>query len=131
MVSLRCVFAFVAEVGYGTPVAPAQDTYSFGVLLLELLTGRQPIDASYGEAGHIAAWVRESVLQNEGIMSTSVLDPSLLHPTNLAAKDEMLSVQRIALLCTRANPADRPTMRDVASLLNSLPQGNGNEIQEC
>jgi hypothetical protein len=31
-------------------------------------------------------------------------------------------VQEIALLCTQKNPADRPTMRDVESMLEALSQ---------
>lgn len=71
---------------------------------------------------HIAAWVNANVLQNEGRMSNSVLDPSLLDPTNLTAKVEMLYVRRIALLCTREIPTDQPTMRDVAEQLKSRSQ---------
>jgi serine/threonine protein kinase len=97
--------------------------YSYGVVLLELLTGKEPChDPSYGEALDVVAWVRESVQLNEGRVSESVLDPSLLHSMDSAATNEMLSVQEIALLCTRKNPADRPTMRDVETMLETLSQ---------
>jgi serine/threonine protein kinase len=97
--------------------------YSYGVVLLELLTGKEPCqDPSYGETSDVVAWVKEIVHLNEGRVSESVLDPSLLHSQDPAATNEMLSVQEIALLCTRKNPADRPTMRDVESMLESLSQ---------
>ena len=112
----------IAEVGYGTLVSPKLDVYSYGVLLLELITGKQPVDASHGETWHIVEWVKASVLQNEGQMTDCVLDPLLLENLNVTTRNEMLFVQRIALLCTRATPTDRPTMRDVADLLKSLSQ---------
>jgi serine/threonine protein kinase len=97
--------------------------YSYGVVLLELLTGKEPShDPSYGEALDIVAWVRESMRLNEGRVSESVLDPALLHSTDSAVRKEMLYVQEIALLCTQKNPADRPTMRDVESMLEALSQ---------
>jgi serine/threonine protein kinase len=97
--------------------------YSYGVVLLELLTGKEPShDPSYGEALDIVAWVRESMQLNEGRVSESVLDPSLRHSKDSAATKEMLCVQEIALLCTQKNPADRPTMRDVETMLESLSQ---------
>jgi serine/threonine protein kinase len=97
--------------------------YSYGVVLLELLTGKEPShDPSYGEALDIVAWVRESMQLNEGRVSESVLDPLLRHSKDSAAITEMLSVQEIALLCSQKNPADRPTMRDVESMLEALSQ---------
>jgi serine/threonine protein kinase len=97
--------------------------YSYGVVLLELLTGKEPShDPSYGEALDIVAWVKESMQLNEGRVSESVLDPSLRHSKDSAATKEMLCVQEIALLCTQKNPADRPTMRDVETMLETLSQ---------
>jgi serine/threonine protein kinase len=96
--------------------------YSYGVVLLELLTGKEPChDPSYGEALDVVAWVKERVQLNEGRVCKSVLDPRLLHSKDAAPTYEMLCVQEIALLCTQKNPADRPTMRDVESMLETLP----------
>ena len=55
-------------------------------------------------------------------MNESVLHPLLLPSSNSAAKEEILFVPRIGFLCSRDNPIDQPTIRDVAQLLTRLPQ---------
>jgi hypothetical protein len=66
--------------------------------------------------------MKESVFQNGGKMSDSILDSMIFDPTNLVEKNEMFYVERIALLCTRKNPVDQLTMKDVANLLKNLSQ---------
>lgn len=107
--------------GYSTLVTPKLDVYSYGVLLLELLTGKRPTnDASFGESLHVVAWVKEKVQQNKGKMSEVVLDPVLLEEESLGGKEEMLCMQRLALMCTQNNPLDRPAMKEVVEMVSSL-----------
>lgn len=65
-------------------------------------------------------------------MPDSILDPLLLDPTNLAARDGMLFVQRVPLLCTRKNPTDQPTVRDVTDVLKRISRGSKmrNELED-
>lgn len=86
------------------------DIYSFGVVLLELLTGRRPI--LYG--GDLVTWVRESMQANQSVIS--ILD-SRLDLSDLVMVDEMLLVLKVALFCTNNSPAERPTMRVVLHML--------------
>jgi hypothetical protein len=108
-------------------VRPRGDATAGRVLIRRGIAGafdwKEPChDPSYGEALDIVAWVKESMQLNEGRVSESVLDPSLRHSQDSAATKEMLCVQEIALLCTQKNPADRPTMRDVETMLETLSQ---------
>jgi Leucine-rich repeat (LRR) protein len=108
------------EYGYGTSVTEKVDVYSYGVVLLELLIGKQPVDLSFGESMHIVAWVRARVQQNGGANVNDVLDSRLLMTTITdAQRTQMLHVLRIAILCTKDAPSDRPTMRNVLDLLRT------------
>lgn len=101
--------------------------YSYGVLLLELLTGKQAVDPSFGDCMHIVAWVRERVQQSGSLSQRTVganvgediFDPKLLHTKNNDQKVHMLRVLWIAMRCARETPADRPTMREVVEMLRT------------
>lgn len=106
-------------------MTPKVDVYSYGVLLLELLTGKQAVDPTFGDHMHIIAWVRARVHQSGSVSQHSVganvgddiFDPKLLQSTNNDQKVHMLRVLRIAMRCAREAPADRPTMREVVEML--------------
>ncbi|XP_062197444.1 receptor protein-tyrosine kinase CEPR2-like [Phragmites australis] len=99
------------ELAYSLKVTEKTDVYSFGVVLLELVTGRNPIDPRFGEDKDIVFWL-SSKLASESL--DDVLDPRVA----LSARDDMLKVLKIAVLCTAKLPAGRPTMRDVVKMLN-------------
>lgn len=89
------------------------DTYSFGVVLLELLTGKRPLDSEFGESIDIVEWIRRKVRDNKSL--EEALDPNVGNCKHV--QEEMLLVLRIALLCTAKLPKDRPSMRDVTTML--------------
>lgn len=89
------------------------DIYSYGVVLLELITGKRPLDPEFGESVDIVEWIRRKIRDNRPL--EEALDPSVGNCRHV--QEEMLLVLRVALLCTARLPKDRPTMRDVIMML--------------
>lgn len=91
--------------------------YSFGVVLLELVTGRKPVGGEFGDGVDIVQWVRKMTGGNkEGVLK--ILDPRL--PT--VPLHEVMHVFYVAMLCVEEQAVERPTMREVVQILTELPK---------
>ncbi|XP_012085218.1 MDIS1-interacting receptor like kinase 1 [Jatropha curcas] len=107
-------YGYIApEYGYTLKVDEKIDIYSYGVVLLELLTGKRPLDPEFGESIDIVEWIRRMIRDNKPLEES--LDDSVGNCKHV--QEEMLLVLRIALLCTAKLPKDRPSMRDVITML--------------
>ena len=87
--------------------------YSFGVVLLELLTGQRPVPISF-VSKELVQWVWE--MRSEG-KQIEVLDPAL---RGTGYEEQMLKVLEAACQCVNRNPAMRPTIQEVVSCLDSI-----------
>ena len=100
-----------AEYGYTYKVNEKSDVYSFGVVLMELVSGKRPIEPEFGENKDIVNWVSSKITTRDSVLS--VVDSRI--PEVL--KEEAIKVLRIAILCTATLPSLRPTMRSVVQML--------------
>lgn len=90
--------------------------YSYGVVLLELITGKKPSDLMFTEVGSIMAWVRSVWNETEEI--DSIIDPRLVEEVvDSDVREEIKKVLFVALRCTEKEPNKRPTMIDVVNHL--------------
>ncbi|MBA0687202.1 hypothetical protein Goari_014756 [Gossypium aridum] len=107
-------YGYIApEYAYTMKVTEKCDIYSYGVVLLELLTGKTPVQP-LDQGGDLVTWVRNYIRDQS--LSPGILD------TRLNQQDEttishMITVLKIALICTSMSPSDRPTMPEVVSML--------------
>ncbi|KAE8670498.1 Phytosulfokine receptor 1 [Hibiscus syriacus] len=91
------------------------DVYSFGVVMLELLTGKRPVDMSRPKTSReLVYWVQR--LRSEG-KQNEVFDPLL---KGKGSDEEMLQVLDVACLCINHNPFKRPTIQEVVDWLKSV-----------
>ncbi|KFK29383.1 hypothetical protein AALP_AA7G126400 [Arabis alpina] len=110
------------EYVYTLQVNEKSDIYSFGVVLLELVTGKQPTDPELGDKD-MTKWIC-TTLDHDAL--ESVIDPKL----NLEFKEEISKVIHIGLLCTSPLPLNRPSMRKVVIMLQEVSGPNASKRSE-
>lgn len=97
----------------GGRLSQKSDAYSFGVLVMEILTGRLPDND--GKEG-LERLVRR-VFREERPLS-EIIDPALLHEAH--AKKQVVAAFHISLNCTEQDPELRPKMRTVSDNLDRI-----------
>ncbi|XP_047074618.1 receptor-like serine/threonine-protein kinase At2g45590 [Lolium rigidum] len=115
--SMRGTVCYVApEYGGGGPLSERCDIYSYGVLLLVLISGRRPLQMSASpmsefEKASLISWAKHLARVSR---LTDLVDPAL-KDVNL---EEALLCITVALLCIQRSPARRPSSEELVRLLS-------------
>lgn len=106
------------EYGQSWKATTRGDVYSFGVILLELVTGKEPIGPDFKdiEGGNLVGWVCMKMKKGQAV---EVLDQTVL---DADSKRMMLQTLKIAALCVSENPANRPPMLQVLKFLKRIKE---------
>ncbi|GKV43371.1 hypothetical protein SLEP1_g50671 [Rubroshorea leprosula] len=120
----------VGTYGYISPeyafhglVSIKTDVFSFGVLLLEIVSGRKNTSRYHTEHPlNLIGFAWQLWTDDKGL---ELIDPTL---DEICPHDQILRCIHIGLLCVQDHAVDRPTMSDVVSMLSnettSLPEPN-------
>lgn len=100
----------------GSKLTQKCDVYSFGIVLLEMLTGRLPDGGPESDGKTLEGHVRK-VFHEERPLS-EIIDPAILH--EVRAKKQVVAAFHIALNCTELDPELRPRMRTVSNNLDCI-----------
>ncbi|CAL0308315.1 unnamed protein product [Lupinus luteus] len=112
---------FKSAVGYVAPELACQsirvnekcDVYGFGVMILELVTGKRPVE--YGEDNVLILNEHVRILLEQGNVLECV-DPTMSEYPD----DEVLPVLKLAMVCISQIPSSRPSMTEVVQILQLI-----------
>ncbi|KAJ4816176.1 Leucine-rich receptor-like protein kinase family protein [Rhynchospora pubera] len=102
------------EYGQGCVATLRGDIYSFGVVMLELVTGKRAVEVLPNKSVELVQWVRE--LKSVG-QELEVFDPFL---RGKGYDRDMLKVLDVACLCVDHNPVNRPSIQQVVTWLKNI-----------
>ncbi|KAJ7528438.1 hypothetical protein O6H91_15G003700 [Diphasiastrum complanatum] len=98
-------------------VTTKADVFSFGVVLMELISGRRALDETQSEENlHLVAWFRRMQASKESFMN--VIDPVI--ETGKDGFQSICTVAELAGHCTSREPYQRPGMGHAVNVLAPL-----------
>ncbi|KAK1270434.1 inactive leucine-rich repeat receptor-like protein kinase [Acorus gramineus] len=112
---------FQSALGYVAPELACQslrinekcDIYGFGVVVLELVTGRKPVEYGDDDVVILIDLVRSMLEQGNAL---SVVDPTMTE----FPEEEVLPLLKLGLVCTSQIPSSRPSMAEVVQILQVI-----------
>ncbi|XVF65411.1 hypothetical protein PTKIN_Ptkin09bG0246800 [Pterospermum kingtungense] len=102
------------------------DVYRFGVVLVKLLTGQKPISSTESEeVRSLASFFLHSMKENSLF---DILDPVVMED---GPQEEIIAVSKLAKRCLNINGKKRPTMKQIAIVLEWIRSSEeANAIQQ-
>ncbi|XP_048536677.1 LRR receptor-like serine/threonine-protein kinase EFR [Triticum urartu] len=122
----RGTIGYIApEYGMGSQISTDGDVYSYGIILLEMLTGKRPTDEAFSNGLTLQKYVDASLSEIEHILHPSLM-PKTGDQHTLTPKIEeykpttvmhicALQLLKLGLLCSVESPKDRPSMHEIYS----------------
>nr|GME14795.1 probably inactive leucine-rich repeat receptor-like protein kinase At2g25790 [Ipomoea batatas] len=105
----------------------SKDIYGFGLILMELLTGRSPADDEFGVHESIIEWAR--YCYSDCHLDAWVDSP--IKPDAVVYRTKIVATMSLALDCTADNPAARPTATAAVKALDGFVRSNSCGLKLC
>ena len=123
---------FIAEHGMGGQVSVRSDVYSYGILMLEMFTGKRPTDDMFKDGLTLQKFVEDEF--SKGSRVTMIVDPSLfsqesekmLHVnqggSQACERIErcLIAVLAIGLSCAKDSSGERMEIKDAVTNLEAI-----------
>ncbi|KAM0828011.1 hypothetical protein ACQ4PT_067825 [Festuca glaucescens] len=112
------------EYGSGCKISTEGDIYSYGIILLQMITGKRPTDDMFKDGMNLHSFVKEALPQN----FNEILEPSLMYDEgeeSLTKVNRIWCLEQLAKLgikCSVTSPKDRPTTKDVYDEIISIEE---------
>ncbi|KAG2630646.1 hypothetical protein PVAP13_3KG540100 [Panicum virgatum] len=128
--SMRGSIGYAApEYGLGNEVSTHGDVYSYGILLLEMFTGKRPMDSEFGEAIGLHKYVQmafpdrvSSIVDQQLLTETENKEASISYSGSI--RDMRISciasILQVGIFCSHETPADRPPIGDALKELQAI-----------
>ncbi|PRQ59811.1 putative protein kinase RLK-Pelle-LRR-XII-1 family [Rosa chinensis] len=123
-IGIRGTVGYAApEYGMGSEVSTSGDAYGFGILLLEMFTGKRPTDHMFVDGLNLHKFVkmafRERVLEIADSSLVQVRNPSQ-SPNDADLEECLSSILGIGVACSVESPTDRKNIGDAVSELKTI-----------
>ncbi|XP_057469446.1 putative receptor protein kinase ZmPK1 [Actinidia eriantha] len=107
---------------FNLPITSKVDVYSYGIVVLEMITGKSPVgaytafDGEEGENRSLVSWVRKKM---QGAASGPSWIEEIMGPVMSGGCDmnKMGTLVRVAMQCVEEDRECRPTMKEVVEML--------------
>ena len=107
----------LAEARESKDMTEKSDIYGFGLILIELLTGKSPADAEFGvQYQSMVEWARYCYSDCHLDMW---VDPIIRGHASNNNQNQIVATMNLALRCTAGDPAARPCATDLSKTLQS------------
>ncbi|CAI9784496.1 unnamed protein product [Fraxinus pennsylvanica] len=118
LTNIHSAVGYIApELAQSSRISEKCDVYSLGVILLELVTGRKPVESpSTNEVVILCEYVRSLVERGSAL---NCFDRRLRG----FSENELIQVMKLGLICTSEVPSRRPSMAEVVQILESIRNG--------
>ena len=110
----------------GVPITVKVDVYSFGMTLLEIISGRRNNDLSVPESQHyFPTWAATQIVKGNtvGIVDERIVDK--------ADVEEVRRAIVVCILCIQEDENTRPSMAQVVQILEGKFDGNVEQYERC
>lgn len=96
----------IAEYGIGHEVSTRGDVYSYGIMLLEMFTGKRPTDEMFQGTLNLHNFVKAASPEQ----MVEIVDPFLAHE---GVEESLIAIFAIGVACSAESPSERLDISEV------------------